>query len=121
MWNRLYWLACLAVAACLISGAVPRTIGPHTQSSQPEFAWRSNGDLAVLSRPEPASVARLSGKPQSSAFRARGSALPEAESIPQQPNVYRLFLACEEGVDRGSDYLERSNDNPRAPPLTRSA
>jgi len=119
MWNRLYWLACLTVVTCLISGAAPRATSLPTRLSETEFAWRSNADLAVLTRPEPASVARSSAGPQSSTFRARGGTLPEAESIPRRRNTYRLLLACEDGAERGSDYLKRSNDHPRGPPLAR--
>ena len=118
---RIRWLVCFAIAACLIAGATLHSAGLRIQSLRTEIAWDSNPDAAVLTRTTHAVVVRSAQRPQSNAFKGRGSTLREAEAVRVPVGTYTLLALCIASVERGSGYLERTNDKPRAPPQTRSA
>lgn len=118
---RFRWLVCFAIAACLLAGATPHAAGFRTQSLRAEISWDSNPDAAVLTRTTHAVVMRSAARPQPEAFKSRFPTLREADAVHLQAGGYTLLAQDNLKPDRGSCYLERTNDKPRAPPQTRSA
>lgn len=116
---RFRWLVCFAIAACL--GATLHSAGLRTQSPRAEISWDSNPDAAVLTRTTSAAVVRSAPRLQSEAFKSRFPTLREADSASLPSDGYTLLTQDNLRPDRGSSYLERTNDKPRAPPQTRDA
>lgn len=119
---RFRWLVCFAIAACLIAGATRHAASLRTQSLRAEISWNSNPDAAVLTRTTHAVVMRSAARPQPEAFKSRfPTPLREAVAVHLPAGGYTLLAQCNLRLERGSSYLERTNDKPRAPPQTRSA
>lgn len=118
---RFRWLVCFAIAVCLIAGATLHAAGLRIQSPRAEISWDSNPDAAVLTRTTSAAVMRSAPRTQPEAFKSRFPTPREAESARLPAGRYTLLTRRNLRLERGSSYLERTNDKPRAPPQTRSA
>jgi hypothetical protein len=118
---RFRWLACFAVAACLIVWATPQMAGRPTQSSQTGIGWNANPDAAILARISAPFIVRCAPKPEPDTFKCRYPTVRGADGLAVPAGRFYVVGGDKIGSRRGSDYLERSHDNPRAPPHARDA
>jgi hypothetical protein len=118
---RHHWLVCFAIVSCLIAWATPHAAGSGIQSSRTEIAWDPNPDLAVLTSTAPVVVTRSSPRPQPNLSKGQPPTLRDAEVICLPVGAFTFLIQRSTRLERDSSHLEQTNDQPRAPPRTRSA